>query len=215
MLSGLRRIGEADRTLREGEWSFGSLRPLHLPSSLTAGVVGFGRIGRRVAEHMRDLGFATVMAHDAFAPIQAEWAVAASLQELVAACDVISLHTPGSASGGALFDADLLALCRPGSVLVNTARGSLIDPDALAAALARGAPAVAALDVFSPEPAELAPFTGVLDRMILTPHMAWYTEESERDLRTKAVREALRILDGDEPLNPVVRPATTDKESAR
>ncbi len=99
-----------------------------------------------------------------------------------------------------------MGMLKPGGVLVNTARGSLIDDEALAAGLAAGRPAVAALDVFAPEPAELDVFAAVVDRMILTPHMAWYTEETERDLRVKAAEEAARILTGDEPLHPVVRP---------
>ena len=93
---------------------------------------------------------------------------------------------------------------RSGSVVVNTARGTLIDPAALAVGLAGGAPQVAALDVFSPEPPDLRPYRDVMDQMILTPHMAWYTEESQADLRRKSAEEALRTDD---------RPATT--QSAR
>lgn len=210
VLAGIRRLGSAERAMRTGGWGFAALRPLHLPSSLVAGVVGFGRIGRRVSRHLADLGFGKVQAHDPVATVDEPGVVTTSLDELVATSDVICLHAPGSARP--LFDAEMLARCKPGAVLVNTARGSLIDPEALAAALRSGSPALAALDVFSPEPADLGPFGEVLDDMILTPHMAWYTEESERDLRLKAATEALRILEGREPLNAIVRPGLDEEQ---
>jgi D-3-phosphoglycerate dehydrogenase len=194
-LAGLRRLHEADARVRSGGWGFGDLRPLHLPSSLTAGVVGHGRIGRRVAGLLGALGF-TVLAHD---PLLGAGDV--PLDDLLARADLVSLHAPG---GEVLLDAERLARMRPGSVLVNTARGSLVDPGALAAGLRAGRPRVAALDVFAHEPPDLEAFEGVRDRLLLTPHMAWYTEESERTLRTRAAEAALAILRGERPADVVV-----------
>jgi D-3-phosphoglycerate dehydrogenase len=97
---------------------------------------------------------------------------------------------------------------REGSILVNTARGALIDTDALVTALLEGRPALAALDVFEHEPPDVTVFESVKDRVILTPHMSWYTEESEQALRRQAAAEARRILDSDPPLNAVVTPVT-------
>ena len=91
---------------------------------------------------------------------------------------------------------------RPGSVLVNTARGSLIDLDALEGALATGRPAVAALDVYPEEPPPTERFSS--EQLILTPHMAWYTEETELEMRRQAAAEARRLLQGLPPANPVV-----------
>ena len=205
MLAGLRRLLMADAVVKGGGWGFDGLRPLHAPSALTAGVIGFGRIGRRTALQLSALGF-RVVAHDPFADISEAIVECASLEMLLRESDVVSLHTPGRMDATPLLGRDEIAALRQGAVLVNTARGSLIDHAALVEGLVRGRPGVAALDVYPDEPPELSSFEGVMDRVILTPHMAWYTEESELDLRTKAAEEARRILIGEPPLNPVASP---------
>ncbi len=204
-LAGLRRLQAVDAAVRSGEWGFAHLRPLHLPSSLTAGVVGLGRIGRRTAQLMLAVGFGEVIGHDPAASATDLGVADAPLDEVLARSDVVSLHAPPGA-GPPLLGAARLGLMRPGSVLVNTARGGLVDPAALAAGLAASRPAVAALDVFPQEPPDLSPFAGVLDRLILTPHLAWYTEETELALREGAAREALRLLQGERPLHPAATP---------
>jgi D-3-phosphoglycerate dehydrogenase len=172
---------------------------------MTAGVVGFGRIGRAAARHLRDLGFARTLAHDEFVAIDEPGITAASLADVLAA-DVISLHAPANADGTPLLGPAEIAVLQPGSILVNTSRGSLIDTAALVEGLAAGRPAIAALDVFNPEPPDVTVFEPVRDRVILTPHVAWYTEESERSLRVKTAEEAKRIVAGEEPRNPVPLP---------
>jgi D-3-phosphoglycerate dehydrogenase / 2-oxoglutarate reductase len=204
-LAGVRRLVEADRRVRSGEWGFAELRPLHLPSALVAGVVGFGRIGRRAAELLLALGF-DVVAHDPLAAIDLPGVSGADLVELLAAADVVTLHAPPPADGSFLLGEGELAAMRPGSVLVNTARGSLLDERALVAGLARGRPATAALDVYAREPVHASAFAEVAEHVILTPHMAWYTEESEHDLRTKGAQEARRLLLGERPREVVVEP---------
>jgi D-3-phosphoglycerate dehydrogenase / 2-oxoglutarate reductase len=199
-----RRLPEADRGLRAGAWGVADLRPLHLPSASTAGVVGYGRIGRQAATYLRGLGF-SVCAHDEYVDVPPEDGVAAvPVGELLATSDVVLLHAPGDPSGRPLIGAPELALMKPGSVLVNTARGSLIDLPALLEALAAGRPGFAALDVFPAEPADAALFEPVAERVLLTPHMAWYTEESEADMRRKAADEAGRLLRGEPLREPVV-----------
>jgi D-3-phosphoglycerate dehydrogenase len=204
-LAGVRRLVEADRRVRSGEWGFAELRPLHLPSALVAGVVGFGRIGRRAAELLLALGF-DVIAHDPVAAIDLPGVPGAGLAEVLAAADVVTLHAPPPADGSFLLGERELAAMRPGSVLVNTARGSLVDERALVAGLAQGRPATAALDVYAREPVHASAFAQVAEHVILTPHMAWYTEESEHDLRTKGAQEARRLLLGERPRDAVVEP---------
>lgn len=200
----LRRLAEADRSIRSGGWGFADLRPLHQPSGLRAGVVGYGRIGRRAAGYFRGLGM-RVCAHDAFADVPVEDEVEAmELDLLLETSDVVSLHAPGNHDGSPLLDAARLARMRPGSVLVNTARGSLVDMSALVEGLRAGRPARAALDVFPQEPLDLSVLEDVWDKVLLTPHMAWYTEESEKDMRRKAAAETARLLRGEPLVDPVV-----------
>jgi D-3-phosphoglycerate dehydrogenase / 2-oxoglutarate reductase len=205
-VAALRRVLQADASVKAGGWGFKSLRPLHLPSSMTASVVGFGRIGRRTAELFASTGF-SVLAHDPFTPVdQAGGVLAASLEEALVRSDVMSLHAPGGSDGKPLLGAPELEQMKPGSVLVNTSRGSLVDLEALIEGLRQGRPAVAALDVYPREPPDVSIFEDVAERVVLSPHMAWYTEESERDLREKASQEVLRVLKGQPPLNPVATP---------
>lgn len=212
-LGGVRRLLEADRRVRAGGWGFAELRPLHLPSALVAGVVGFGRIGRRVAELLGAVGF-EVVAFDPFVPVEAPGVRGAPFDEVLARCDVVSLHAPAPDDGSFLLGAAELAAMRPGSVLVNTSRGALVDQQALVAALAQGRPGTAALDVYEREPVDPSIFAEVAEHVILTPHMAWYTEESEHDLRVKAAHEARRLLAGERPRDVVVDPGAVGRGAA-
>lgn len=209
-LAAVRRLREADLRVRSADWGFAPLRPLHLPSAMTVGVWGTGRIGRHAAGQFVGLGF-RVLAYDVVPPTDESPGVRrVPLEELLTLSDVLSLHVPGSPDGAALLDADAMARLKHGSIVVNTARGTLIDQAALARGLAQGRPAYAALDVFANEPPDLGVFEGVEERLLFSPHMAWYTEESEVDLRTKAAHEVVRLLNGERPRDVVVDPTPTD-----
>jgi D-3-phosphoglycerate dehydrogenase len=134
VLAATRRLTVADRTVRSGGWGLDALRPIHLPGALTAGVIGHGRIGARVAQLLRAVGFGRVLAHDPHAPPDAPGVDPSDLDTLLRTADVVTLHVPGT-DGTPLVDALRLSAMRPGSVLVNTARGSLVEAPALAAAL--------------------------------------------------------------------------------
>lgn len=214
LLASIRRLKLADRRTWGGTWGVDALRPLHLPSSLTTGIVGFGRIGRRVAVMLTGLGFQRFLVADPMVEetdvsqaLPAGIARLATLDELLAGSDVVTLHAPTSGSGY-LIGARELGKMREDSALVNTSRGGLIDTGALVRALAVGRPGVAALDVYENEPPDTSSLESVADRLLLTPHMSWYTVETEDDLRRKAAAEAGRILSGEPPLHPVVSPMT-------
>jgi D-3-phosphoglycerate dehydrogenase len=206
ILAALRRLPRADKIVKAGGWGLADIRPLSLPSSLTVGLVGAGRIGRRVAELLAPFGFDLAM-HDAYVDVDSleSGVKSVTLRELLEIADVITLHVPGSPGDPPLLGPEELDRVKPGAILVNTARGSLIDQAALLEHLRSGALAFAALDVLETEPPG-SEFEDVADRVILTPHMGWYTEETETDLRTKAATEALRLLDGKSPVNAVVSP---------
>ncbi len=216
VLASLRRLTTADRKLREGSWGVADLRPLRLPSSLTAGVIGFGRIGRRVAVLLAGLGFGTVLisdpaveASDVTTTLGETPARLVSVEDLLAGSDVVTLHSPPPSKGYLLGPTELRSM-RKGSILVNTARGSLVDTGALITALGDNRPGFAALDVYEQEPPDVSLFEPVGDRVTLTPHMSWYTEESELALRRQAAAEARRILDSEPPLHAVVTPAAAE-----
>lgn len=205
-MAAVRRLPQADRLLRDGGWGVADVRPLHLPSTMTAGIVGYGRIGRQASKYLTALGF-SVLAFDEYVDVRRDdSAVAVSFEELLERSDIVTLHAPGDSSGRPLLAAAELARMKPGSVLINTARGSLIDVGALIDGLRAGRPAFAGLDVFASEPADAGVFEPVADRVLLTPHMAWYTEESEADMRRKAAAEAARLLRGEPLVDPVVEP---------
>lgn len=213
VLASIRRLKLADERTWQGNWGVDPLRPLHLPSVMGAGIVGFGRIGRRVATMLAGLGFRRflivdpiVQQPDVEAALPSAKARLVSLDEVLAGSDVVTLHAPTPSEGGYLIGARELALMKDGSTLVNSARGALIDTGALVAALGDGRPALAALDVYETEPPDPTMFEPVAERLILTPHMSWYTEETEEELRRKAAAEAGRILAGEPPLHPVVIP---------
>ena len=206
-LAAVRRLVEADSLVRSGNWGIDSISPIHMPSAMTAGVVGYGRIGARVAGLLTALGFARVLAHDPHVSIDDKNVDRADFDHLLGESDLVTLHTPAGEPGQRpLISRRELGLMKKGSILINTARGSLVDQEELGLALARGAPRVAALDVFEGEPPDLRVFGEVQDRLILTPHMAWYSEEAQRELRIECATQALRLLDDRAPANAVIRP---------
>ena len=175
----------------------------------TLGLVGCGRIGRRVAEiagalHMR------VVAYD---PYAAEWPESVqrvvSLDELLPVADVISLHAPATAETRHLLGARQLEQCKTGAVVINAARGPLIDEVALLAALETGKIRGAGLDVWDPEPPRVDHPLRTHPRVVATPHMAAFTEEGKERSHDAAARQVLEVLAGQQPaslVNPVVWP---------
>ena len=194
-----------DAKVRAGSWSTGVLRPMHRLRGAVLGLVGYGRIARMTHDKLAGFGFGRVLVHDPQATGLPAGVEPASLDEVCRQADVLSLHAPLNAQTRRMIDARRLALMKPGAILVNTARGGLVDLDALHAALAEGRLAGAGLDVFDPEPPDPAHPLFALDNVVVTNHIGWYSEESMRDLQRLATEEAVRVLRGEPPrhwLNP-------------
>jgi D-3-phosphoglycerate dehydrogenase / 2-oxoglutarate reductase len=195
-----RRVLLHDRSVRAGRWSTGVLAPMLRWRGRTLGLVGYGRIARLTHAKLAGFGFGRVLVHDPRAELPAG-TEPASVDDICSQADLISLHAPLNAQTHHLIDARRIALMRPSAVLVNTARGGLVDLDALAAALAAGRLHGAGLDVFEPEPPDPAHPIFSLDNAVLTNHIGWYSEEAMRDLQRKAAEEAVRVLSGQPPLH--------------
>jgi len=179
---------------------------LHRPSAQTLGLVGFGGIARETAARARPFGY-RVVAHDPYAPASAfaEHGVASlPLDDLLRQADVVSIHVLLSPETHHLIDADRLALMKPAAWIVNTARGRVIDEEALVAALREGRVGGAALDVMEREPLDAdSPLTR-MDNVILSPHIAGHSVEGGRRLRERAAEIALQVALGGLPQRHVV-----------
>jgi D-3-phosphoglycerate dehydrogenase len=206
LLSTLRRVVTYDQTVRDDGWAAPTSVGL-IPSfsSLTIGLIGTGRIGIAFADRIRGFGF-RIVASDPFIPaeVAAEHVIElVALAELLSISDAVSLHLPLTEDTTHIIDARALAAMKPGAVLINTARGGLVDSVALAAAVRTGHIAAAGLDVFEQEPlpaeSELRGVRGIT----LTPHVAFFSAESVDNLHRMAADEMARALQGLGPINPV------------
>jgi D-3-phosphoglycerate dehydrogenase len=195
-----RRVVSRDRHVRQGGWFVGTSEKIYRPMGKTLGLVGYGRIARTFERRMRAFGIGRVLVHDPFArTVDAVELV--SMEHLCAQSDYISLHAPLSEATWHIISAERLALMRPQAILINTARGGLIDEAALIVTLKEGRIFGAGLDVFETEPPRPDnPLLG-MSNVVLSDHAAWYSEESVADLQRKAAEEIVRILRGDRPSN--------------
>ena len=189
MFAVARRVVPLARDTQSGGWDR-SASGIEL-SGKTLGVIGFGRIGQRVAFMAHALGM-QVLVFDPFGSPVAGVNYAASVDALVADADVVSLHCPAQPDGSALVTTELLAHFRQGSVLINTSRGSLIDEAALHRAIESGALFGAGLDTLSVEPPEHDHPLLQLDRVVVTPHMGGSTAQA---LEKTALRAAKNVVD--------------------
>ena len=204
-----RRFVPHDRSVKTGGWSAVALdRPMHRTRGATLGIVGLGRIGRSVAAKARAFGMALVACDPLFAPGEAVDGVEiASLEDVLGRSEFVTVHTPLTPETEGMIGARELAMMKPGSIIVNCARGGIIDEEALARALAGGHLAGAGLDVLAaaPPPAD-HPLLG-LDNVIITPHTAFFSQASTRELERRTAEEAVRVLNGGFPehlVNPEV-----------
>ena len=202
-----RRLGEAERLVRSGQpwqWGMGFMLGRGLQGR-TLGVVGLGGIGRATARRARAFGMQVLYTgrRDAPAEVVEELSTRrVELPELLEAADVVSLHLPYSRETHHLVGADELARLGPTSYLVNTARGPVVDEEALVAALRGGTIAGAGLDVYEHEP-RVHPGLLELENVVLLPHLGSATVETRTQMALLAARNVVAVLGGQEPLTPV------------
>ena len=215
LLAAHRRLLPAYQAARRGEWGPGVMKGTARLATLTVGIVGFGRIGQEVARKMLPL-VARVLAYDPFVPDEQvlDWGVIpASLDGLLSESDFVTVNCPLTAATRHLFSAETLAKMKPTAWLINTARGELIKEDDLIEALESGQIEGVALDVLAKEPP--APDSPLLrmHNAIVTPHVAWYSEDALHDLQRLAAEQARRVLTGELPqwvVNPRALSGTLD-----
>jgi lactate dehydrogenase-like 2-hydroxyacid dehydrogenase len=206
VLAAARRIAEGDRFLRSGrEWIWGPtmMTGLDLSAGAALGVVGFGRIGRAVARRARGFGM-RLLATPTRSPVAEEDADVTflPLPELLERSDVVTLHVPLTAETHHVIDAVALARMKPTAVLVNTARGGVVDTDALVGALREGGIAAAGLDVYEDEP-HVDPRLPELENVVLTPHLGSAGDRTRSAMCRLAVRNVAEVLAGRPPITPV------------
>ena len=204
MLAASRRLVELDRRTRTGRgWPIDTSLAATVGElgDSTVGLIGYGNIARRVEHILRAFGTTVIhtAAHDDGEDTYR------TLDELLTASDVVSVHIPLTDVTHGMLGAAQLELMRPGSVLVNTARGEIVDEPALVAALRSGRLGAAGLDVFASEPLDASSPLIELDNVVIQPHVAWLTSGTIHRCTAIAADNTRRMNHGDEILNAVVR----------
>jgi D-3-phosphoglycerate dehydrogenase len=210
LLAVSRKINVYDRATRGGTWQWQSGEPIHRLRGSVLGLLSFGAIARAIAARAAGFGM-RITAHDPFMSdeeITAAGAQGVSFDELVTESDCLVIQAPLTSDTHHLFDEDQLRRMKPTAILVNTARGPIVDDRALHRALSEGWIAGAGLDDIEEEPAKVRDWRPdnplfSLDNVVITPHAAYYSEEAIGTVRQFAADEVVRVLTGQPPLSPV------------
>jgi D-3-phosphoglycerate dehydrogenase len=202
LLALARKITRLDRQTRAGRWDVFQVGPITRLAGRTVGILGCGRIGSAVAGKLR--GFDVhLLGCDPYISAFPPRVLPVPLERLLAESDYLTVHCPLTAETRHLINERTLARVTPTAVLINTARGGIVDTRALIEALQSGALAGAGLDVLEDEPIDPKSPLLQMEQVIVTPHAAWYSEEGRSDLKRRAAEEAVRVLRGERPVNCV------------
>lgn len=208
LLALARKIPLSNKLVQSGRWEMPAVVPIYRLEGRILGLIGFGNIPRALAPKAKAFGL-KVITHDPFvAPehLKALGVENVSFDDLCARSDFISVHAPLTPQTRGLVNAAAFAKMKKGVMIVNTARGPLIDQQALVAALDSGQVGAAALDVLETEPPPKdLPLIG-RDNVILSPHTAFYSVDALNELQTKAASDVARVLSGEPPVYPVKMP---------
>ena len=201
LLSLARGVAEASAVVRAGGWKVPQ-GTVHRLRGRRLALIGVGRIGRKLAERAAAFGY-EVTGYDPYASELPGMARAATLEEAVAEADVISLHAPLTDDTRHVIGPETIAMMRRAPIVVNTARGPLVDLEAATRALEDGTIGGLALDVTEPEPLPDGHVLRSHPRAVITPHTAFYSAEAQAELQRRAVEEVARALRGEPPHRPV------------
>lgn len=196
MLSWIRKVVVANNQVKEGNWDFKVTRPIYRLRGRTLGLLGFGKIPQALAEKVKPLGLNVISADPYYPPQDAKrkGVTLVSLENLLERSDIISVHAPLTPATKGMLGKEQFARMKKKPLIINTSRGPVIDEGALIEALTLGQITGAALDVIEEEPiSNRHPFLS-MDNVILTPHVAWYSEEAEAEMRTKAAMGVMDVL---------------------
>ncbi|HYW58886.1 MAG TPA: C-terminal binding protein [Xanthobacteraceae bacterium] len=205
LLALARKIPFSDRLVQSGRWEMPAVVPIRRLVGRVLGLVGFGHIPRALAPKAKAFGL-RVVTHDPFVPpdvLASAGVEGVSFDALLAMSDYVSIHAPLLPATRGLFNGATFAKMKKGALLINTARGPLIDEAALIAALDAGQVGGAALDVVAAEPLAADSKLKGRDNVILTPHTAFYSVEALDELQTKCASDVARVLSGEKPVYPV------------
>ena len=207
-LAAARGIARLDRGMRSGAFDLPAVRPLYTIPGRVFGVVGMGLIGSATARKAAGLGY-EVIGHDVArepGTTTPNGVPMVTLDELLERSHVVSLHTPLDERTRGMIGAAQFAAMRSDSILVNTSRGGVVDSDALVEALSTGAISGAAIDVHDAEPLPAGHPLMAFDSVVLTPHLAWYSEESYDDLKRRTIKNVVDVCADLRPRN-IINPA--------
>lgn len=203
-----RKTAFSDRKVKGGEWSLAYLKPMKAVREMTAGIIGFGRIGAAIAERLKPFGL-DVMFFDPGVDDGGDVAVKLDFDELLRSSDVIFVQCPANEKTHHLIDQEAIDKMAKCPLLINAARGPIVDTDALVNSLAAGKLAGAGLDVLEDEDAVVTtdhPLKS-MDNVVLTPHSAWFSSKAIPELQRRAAEQVALVLGGKKPtslLNPEV-----------
>ena len=206
LLCCIRKVGYKDRMIRQGRWNLHRDQPCYRVEGRTLGILGYGNAAHTLLRKVSGLGFGRILMCDPYvraSTIKSAGAVPVDLPRLLSESDYISVHVPLTEETRHMIGRAELARVKRGAILVNTARGPVLDEQALAEALDSGQLGGAGLDVFEKEPLPADSPLRKLDTVVFTDHAGWYSEESVVELKTKAARNAAAVLQGNVPPYPV------------
>ncbi|WP_276887360.1 C-terminal binding protein [Anaerococcus lactolyticus] len=202
----LRKINMMNNFTKNDKWDYTEAIPIHRFSTLTVGVVGLGRIGSNLAKKMSALGF-KVIGYDPYKKNikELDFVKMVDFEGLLKESDFISIHCPAD-NNIDLFDKDAFSKMKKTSFIINTARGGIINEEALEWALSNEIIAGACLDCMTNEPVDKSSLLFKHENVIVSPHIAWYSEESAQELKRKVAEEAVRFAKGEDihyPINKI------------